>query len=1119
MAAPVAERRLVSVLFCDLVGFTGLSEDRDPEAVRELLGRYFELCREVIGRYGGTVEKFIGDAVMAVWGAPVAHEDDAERAVRAGLELVDAVRALGPTIMARAGVLTGEAAVTLGAVNQGMVAGDLVNTASRIQGAAATGTVLVGEATMQAASRAIAFEPAGEQALKGKAAPVAAWRAIRVVAERGGRNRAEGLEAPFVGRDDELRLLKDWFHGAGRDRRLRTVSVTGQAGIGKSRLAWEFEKYLDGLVEPVFWHHGRSPSIGSALPFWALAEMVRGRFRLAETDDDAITRARITADLPQWIADVEERRWVEAALLALLGVDGSESGSRLGHEQLFGAWRTLLERIAAQGPVVLVFEDLHWADDGLLAFVDHLVEWSRSAPILLVSLARPELLDRRSDWGSGRRHFMNLPLEPLPDAAMRELLAGLVPGLPATAATAIVERADGVPLYAVETVRMLVAEGRLAAQPDGTYQPVGDLSALAVPATLQSLIAARLDALDPADRTLLQAVSVLGQSFTAESLGAVLPDLPAQDARLAALVRRELLVHDRDPRSPERGQYAFVQALLREVAYSTLARPDRRRLHLAAARYFEGLGEEGAPGALAAQYLAAWTASAGGPEADALAGQARIALRSAAESAAALGYMEQAVALLRQALDVTADDDERATIMERAGDLAAVAGLTDVAEELLLAVQAVFVARGDRSAEARVIARRANVLSASNSREAALALTTEALERLGDLGDDPGLVDLLAQHGRFLYLLDRRPEAVLVVDRVLPVAERLDMLPVVAELLVTRGTALASIGREYEGIAVLDGGLRLAAAHGLTATELRARINLSGFLNMYDPREGYATAAAGAEMAMRLGLKAYAPSLVGNMASNALETGHWDQSIAQLWQAIETAGVTADATLQFEYHLVELGLWRGDNDPAMTARVHDHLARRIAAGDSSFVPTLHYHEGIAAQAAGRHAEAYEHCMMSAPQDAFNAPAVYAWAIELAITLADAPRLQAAMHALRGTGSHAPLSRIALRFGDAAAAALDARRNEALAGIREVLGALEALGCVWRRAGFAFAAGALLGPADPEGRRLLDGARGSFERQGARPFVEQVDALLASGTPLPRPAAPSGAAPHAARVPD
>ena len=229
-SGPIAERRLVSVLFADLVGFTTLSEGRDPEAVRELLSQYFAIATEVLGRYGGTVEKFIGDAVMAVWGAPTAHEDDAERSVRAALELVDAVRTLGPGIQARAAVLTGEAAVTIGARDQGIVAGDLPNTAARLQSVAPPGTVLVGEQTQRATSNAIAYEEAGEQLLKGKAAPVPAWRALRVVSERGGRGRDERLEAPFVGRDAELRLLKDLFHATSRERRVRLVSITGQAG-------------------------------------------------------------------------------------------------------------------------------------------------------------------------------------------------------------------------------------------------------------------------------------------------------------------------------------------------------------------------------------------------------------------------------------------------------------------------------------------------------------------------------------------------------------------------------------------------------------------------------------------------------------------------------------------------------------------------------------------------------------------------------------------------------------------------------------------------------------------------------------------------------------------------
>ena len=360
---PVAERRVVTVLFADLVGFTAFAEERDAEEVRDSLSRYFELATDVVVRYGGVIEKFIGDAVMAVWGAPAAHEDDAERAVRAGLELVGAVHMLGPSIQARAGVLTGEAAVTVGATNQGMVAGDLVNTASRLQSVAPPGAVLVGETTFRAAHRAIAFEEVGQQTLKGKASPIDAWRALRVVAERGGLNRAETLEAPFIGRQDELRLLQDLLHATGRERRMRLVSVMGPAGIGKSRLAWELLKYVDGFVEPIYYHSGRSPAYGEGITFWALGEMVRARAELRETDDEPTTRAKVREACAHWIADDAERRWVEPALLALLGI---ESG--VPSEDLFAAWRTFFERISASGTVVLVFEDFHFADTGSARF-------------------------------------------------------------------------------------------------------------------------------------------------------------------------------------------------------------------------------------------------------------------------------------------------------------------------------------------------------------------------------------------------------------------------------------------------------------------------------------------------------------------------------------------------------------------------------------------------------------------------------------------------------------------------------------------------------------------------------------------------------------------------------
>ncbi|HEY1332183.1 MAG TPA: adenylate/guanylate cyclase domain-containing protein, partial [Actinomycetota bacterium] len=666
---PVAERRHVSVLFADLVGFTTLSESRDPEDVRELLSRYFDTGRAVVDRYGGVVEKFIGDAVMAVWGTPIVYEDDAERAVRAGLDLVEAVAALGrevgaPELTARVGVLTGEAAVTLGAIGQGMVAGDLVNTASRLQSAAEPGSVLVGESTCRAAARAIAFEEAGAFTPKGKSEPMRTWRAVRVIARRLGAGREAMLEAPFVGRGEELRLLKELLQATMRERKVRLVSVTGIGGIGKSRLAREFMKYLDGLKEAVFWHQGRSPAYGEGVAFWALGEMVRMRAGIAESDEPAEARFKLGACVTETIGDPEERSWVEPRLAHLLGLEEQAPGER---EELFAAWRCFFERIAEHGPAVMVFEDLQWADQGLLDFIDSILEWTRAQPILLLTLARPELSQKRPDWGAARRSFTAMHLEPLPDAAMAELVEGFVRGLPPQDVAGILERAEGVPLYAVETIRMLADRGVLHAEEDG-YRAVGSIGEIDVPGSLHALIAARLDALPPPDRALVQDASVLGKSFTLEGLAAIAG--PVTENQLRELVRREFLVRDADPRSPERGQYAFVQSLIREVAYGTLARRDRRAKHLAAAGHFESRDEGELAAVVATHYLEAYRASPQGPDGEAVAASARDWLVRAAWRSMSLGSPLPALAYAKEALTIASDDRDRASLLDLAGEAA-----------------------------------------------------------------------------------------------------------------------------------------------------------------------------------------------------------------------------------------------------------------------------------------------------------------------------------------------------------------------------------------------------------------------------------------------------------------
>ncbi len=1089
--APIAERRLVSVLFADLVGFTTLAEGRDAEDTRELLSRYFDLAGDVIGRYGGTVEKFIGDAVMAVWGAPTAHEDDAERAVRAGLELVDVVRGLGPSIQARAGILTGEAAVTLGATNQGLVAGDLVNTASRLQSAAAAGTVLVGEATQRAAARAIAFEPAGDQALRGKAIPVPAWRALRVIAEVGGRGRTDALEAPFVGRDDELRLLKDLFNATGRENRARLVSVIGPGGIGKTRLAWEFLKYVDGLVDPVFWHDGRSPAYGDGISFWALGEMVRERCRLVETDDEATTRAKVTEALARHVPDESERRWIEPALLALLGIVQGVSS-----EQLFGAWRTFFERLAATAPVVMVFEDFHFADSGLIGFVDHLMEWSRGVPVYVVTLARPELLEKRPDWGAAKRNFTSLYLEPLAAPAMRLLLGGLVPGLPEPAVRAIVARADGIPLYAVETVRMLLADGRLTLE-DGTYRPTGDLANFAVPETLTALIASRLDSLPPADRALVSDAAVLGQSFTMAGLAAV-SGLEDEElaTRLRSLVRRELLALEADPRSPERGQYSFVQALIREVAYNTLAKRDRKVRHLAAARFFEALGSDELAGALAGHYLAAHQNAGEGPEADALAAQARITLRAAAERAISLGSLGQAVGFLEQARAVAGDETEIAELLERAGWAAFMAGMNEIAEDRLRQAVDLRRALGEADAIAGAIAKLGAVLITLFRRDAGLALLEPAVDEL--IGRDraptgPGGVDLLAQLSRGYSFHEKHGRAVEVADRALEAGERLDLVPIVSDVLVTRGLALCHLGRSYEGIGAIRAGIELADERGLISTALRGRLDLGVLAS--EPRTSFAAAEAALEVARRFGLRGFIRTLVGNFASAGLEVGEWDRAIHELTTTRDETTDELEAN-HMRWALLTFSAWRGDDVAGDVVRMTAWVESFDESGPRE---ALHGARAEIDFAAGNFRSACDEWIAFARSDALNAPLACFYAGLAGLLAADRGRAEAALAELDGLPGHSRLRGDDRRLLRAGLAALDGRGPEALREARAVFGEYGRLGLPWRQALGALMLLGTIGGGDAEVRVLAESARETFLRLGAKPFVALLDAQLARPT--------------------
>jgi class 3 adenylate cyclase len=824
----------VTVLFADLVGFTPFSEHRDAEEVRAMLTRYFDRASEIVQRFGGVVDKFIGDAVMAVWGAETALEDDAERAVRAAMELVDAVAALGEEIgvadlQARAGVLSGEASVGSGGNEKGLVVGDLVNTASRLQSIADPGTVFVGTSTRDLVQASMELDAIGAQTVKGKELPVEAWRVVRVIAGRRGEGRSDGLVSPFVGRGHEMRLLKDMLAATDRERRARLISIVGEGGIGKSRLAEEFLHYIDGLADNIYWHHGRSPSYGEGLTFWSLGEMVRRRCGIAESDDEHRTITKLRTALAEYVPDADDRAWLEPRLAGLLGAAPMPTGDRA---ELFSAWRTFFERIADHGTTVMVFEDLHWADAGTIDFVDELAARASNSPILVISLARPELLERYPGWGSGRINTMSSHLAPLADVDVHELVSGMIPGSGAEVADYVVAKAGGVPLYAVEMVRMMVSGGTVVARGD-RYETVGSVADLAVPDSLNGVVGARIDQLDRGERDLLQDAAVLGQSFTLTGLAALRGlDEAVLETQLEPFVERSLLEVERDPRSPERGQYKFVQSLIREVAYSRISRAERRTKHLAVAAYFEDLAEHELAGAVASHYIGAVEASVSGPEADELAERAVQSLRTAAARAAELQSHEHAIALALQATGIS-DDPAHVGPLWVIAARSAHAMVDDRAEEF--AERGVELLRDTDNEQALLQAARALATIYDDTQRPLRGV--EVLTPIVDGASDQGTEEwakAAAELARALSMAGQ-PGNLEATERALIVAERLDLVPTITDGLITRGTTLAATGRPREGMSLLNTALALAEEHDLGHSMMRALNNI-GYLAITDDR-------------------------------------------------------------------------------------------------------------------------------------------------------------------------------------------------------------------------------------------------------------------------------------------
>jgi class 3 adenylate cyclase/tetratricopeptide (TPR) repeat protein len=811
-AAPAREeRKIVTILFTDLVGSTERAEGLDPEDVRATLSAYYAQLRAEIERFGGTVEKFIGDAVMAVFGAPVAHEDDAERAVRAALAIRDSI---GDELQIRTAVNTGEALVALGArpgEGDAMVAGDVVNTAARLQSAAPVNGILVGEGTYRATRQAIEYEEAPPVDAKGKAEPVRVWKAVSA-RSRFGSDVEQKLRTPLIGRERERGLLADALDRARSEQSAQLVTLVGVPGIGKSRLVAELFQIIEADPELINWRQGRSLPYGEQVSFWALGEIVKAHAGILESDDAATAEEKLVSMVEALAEDEREADWLARQSRPLVGLEGAERTER---EEAFAAWRRLLEAAAEQRPLVLVFEDLHWADDGLLDFVDHLADWATTVPILIVATARPELLDRRAGWGGGKRNAFTLSIGALSNEETAVLLQRLLdrPVLDADAQQAVLQRAEGNPLYAEEYARML-------AEHEG-----GDLP---LPETVQGLIAARIDALAPEQKALLQDASVIGKVFWPGAL-------PGADPRiLHGLERKEFVRRDRRSSIAGETQFAFLHALVRDVAYGQIPRAERAEKHRRAAEWLASLAGDRAEDhaeMLAYHYREALAlAEAAGMNPAALREPARQAFAEGARRALSLGAGAASHQLALEALALTAaDDPERPSLQLLAAYGGRLIGSDDAAQLLEPAIEG-FLAQGEpgKAAETAVLLgshfyNRGEISKVREVRDRALELARSA-------PPSASVGRALASVSRSYSIIDRNLEGSIALAReALALADESGDDETASIALNTIGMSRVLLG-ETEGINDLESSVERAAGSGSVFHLHSALNNLANLL-------------------------------------------------------------------------------------------------------------------------------------------------------------------------------------------------------------------------------------------------------------------------------------------------
>src|SRR5262245_26459263 len=909
VSTPRRERKVVSVLFADLVGFTSRAETLDPEDVEAILTPFHDRLRAELEQRGGTVEKFIGDAVMAVFGAPVAHEDDPERAVRAAIAIRDWIRE-EEQLEARIAVNTGEVLVSLDesrGAERGLVAGDVVNTASRLQTAAPVNEILVGETTYNATSRTIEYREAGPVEARGKSKPIPVWEVVQA-RSRYGVDLTRRPTTPLVGREREVGLLTSTLARVQHERSPQLVTLVGVPGIGKSRLVHELFAEVDSRPELIFWRQGRCLPYGDGVAYWALAEIVKAHAGILEGDAEERAAEKLQTVVGEAVPEPADAAWVVRELKPLVGLSEGDAGDR--RTESFAAWRRFFEGLAELGPLVLVFEDLHWADEGLLDFVDHLIDWAAQLPILVVATARPELLTRRPGWGGGKPNATTISLSPLTEAETATLVHGLLDRavLPADMQAGLLERAGGNPLYAEEFARIALERDVL----DG-------VESLPLPESVQGLIAARLDALSDEEKALVQDAAVLGKVFW---LGAVaqLGGLarPRTEELLHGLARKQFVQRERRSSMEGDTQHTFTHALVRDVAYSQIPRADRSEKHRRAAAWIESLERAEDHAELRAHhYVSALDTLPAGADAADLRRSARLALREAGDRAASLHAFEAASRDYGRALELWPEDDpERARLLLIRAEQRFGADIWDerdaaLARDALLAV-------GDQAGAAVAEILRADVLWVLLRGDDVLASQERAARLAEDLPVSPAKARVFASLARLHFLAESDEPALSLGEEALAMADDLDLRDVRAATLSVLGTLRAMKG-EREALAMIEESIELYE-------ELHSSDAQRPYNNLADNHYNYGDldAAAAAVRRMKEAWKRFAGLDWLRWAESQeirldYVAGRWDHAVELVDRWIEDAAQRGGHYLEslFRWYRGRIRLARGDRTGAV----------------------------------------------------------------------------------------------------------------------------------------------------------------------------------------------------------